>query len=166
MNPAATAYVGVGSNLSDPAAQVRAGIAALANVAQTRVLRVSRLYRCAPWGVADQPEFVNAAVRIETRLDAAALMQALLGIERACGRERVADRRWGPRVIDLDLLLYDDQEIEEPGLRVPHPHLHERAFVLLPLADVAPDLVVPGRGAIAGLIAEVDASTCRVIESA
>lgn len=166
MNPGAIAYVGVGSNLSDPAAQVRAGIGALGQVAQTRVSRVSRLYRCAPWGVAEQPEFVNAVAAIETRLEPLALMQALLGIERACGRERIAGRRWGPRLIDLDLLLYADREIDAPGLRVPHPHLHERAFVLLPLADVAPDLVVPCRGTLAALIAAVDASTCRVIESA
>lgn len=165
MNSAAVAYVGIGSNLGDPDAQVRAGIAALDRIAQTRVARISRRYRCVPWGDAEQPEFVNAAAQIETRLDAPALMQALLGIEHAAGRDRVAGRRWGPRLIDLDLLLYGDSEIDQPGLRVPHPHLHERAFVLLPLADIAPGIVVPGRGALADLIAMVDASTCRVIES-
>jgi len=158
-----TACIGLGSNLDDPRHQVERGLQAIAALPHTRLLRRSRLYASAPWGVADQPEFVNAAAAIETRLTPGDLMQALLGIEQAFGRTRGA-QRWGPRILDLDLLLYDDAVIDEPGLRVPHPHLHERAFVLLPLADVAPRLPVPGQGVVAELLSRIDASGCRVLD--
>jgi 2-amino-4-hydroxy-6-hydroxymethyldihydropteridine diphosphokinase len=97
---------------------------------------------------------------LQTRLDARDLLDALLGIERRFGRDREQGERWGPRTLDLDLLLYGDAAIDEPGLRVPHPHLHERAFALLPLAEIAPDLPVPGRGPVAGLLAVVDVDGC------
>jgi 2-amino-4-hydroxy-6-hydroxymethyldihydropteridine diphosphokinase len=156
--------VGLGSNLAGPRSQVEHGLDALARLPQTDVLRQSHLYRSAPWGVRDQPEFVNAVAGIETALSPRDLMQSLLAIERASGRERSGDR-WGPRILDLDLLLYADRIIDEPGLHVPHPHLHERAFVLLPMAEIAPDLQIPGRGSISQLAARVDASACQRLES-
>jgi 2-amino-4-hydroxy-6-hydroxymethyldihydropteridine diphosphokinase len=157
------AYIGLGSNLDVPRSQVERGLQAIDVLPQSRLLRRSRLYACAPWGVVDQPEFVNGVAAIETQLSPRALMQALLGVEESFGRRRGAER-WGPRILDLDLLLFDAAIIDEPGLRVPHPHLHERAFVLLPLADVAPRLQVPGQGAVADLLSCVDASTCRVLD--
>jgi 2-amino-4-hydroxy-6-hydroxymethyldihydropteridine diphosphokinase len=157
-------YIGLGSNLADPHAQVEAGIHALAKLPKTRLVTRSRLYRSAPWRRADQPDFVNAAAVVETDLSPRELLDHLLEIERAAGRERDGTR-WGPRVLDLDILLFGDRHIDEPGLHVPHPHLHERAFVLVPLAEIAPGMVIPGYGRIAGLLAGVDVSTCeRVAE--
>lgn len=158
------AYIGLGSNLAEPRAQVERALAALAALPDSRLLRRSPLYASAPWGVVDQPEFVNAVAAIETHLPAPALLQALLTIERAFGRERNGIR-WGPRILDLDLLMYGDAAIHEPGLRVPHPHLHERAFVLLPLRDIAPSLVVRGHGAVADLAGTIDATACRRVAS-
>jgi 2-amino-4-hydroxy-6-hydroxymethyldihydropteridine diphosphokinase len=157
-------YIGLGSNLADPAAQVAAGVRALARLPKTRLVAHSRLYRSAPWGRADQPEFVNAVIQLETALEPRELLDHLLGIERGAGRERDGTR-WGPRILDLDILAYAQRRVAEPGLQVPHPHLHERAFVLVPLAEIAPDLHIPGRGRVADLLAGVDASTCeRVAE--
>jgi len=158
-------YVGLGSNLADPRAQVERASRALAALPQTRLVQRSRLYRSAPWGRADQPEFVNAVVALQTELTPRELLEALLKIERAAGRARDATR-WGPRVLDLDILLFGDRLIDEPGLHVPHPHLHERAFVLLPLAEIAPDLIVPGHGRVDDLARRIDASTCRPLEIA
>jgi len=158
-------YIGLGSNLADPRAQVEHALSALADLPQTRLLRRSRLYRSAPWGRADQPEFVNAVAGLQTELTPRELLDALLAIERKAGRERNATR-WGPRVLDLDILVYGDQSIDEPGLHVPHPHLHERAFVLLPLAEIAPDLAVPGRGRVAQLMRHIDPAGCRPLEIA
>lgn len=160
-----TAYIGLGSNLADPRAQVERALERLARLPRSRVLRSSRLYRSAPWGMLDQPEFVNAAAAIETVLSPSALMQALLAIERDAGRDRNG-ARWGPRILDLDLLLHGALTLAEPGLQLPHPHLHERAFVLLPLAEIAPDLDVPGRGPISALLSRVDTAGCQVIDTA
>lgn len=158
------AYIGLGSNLADPERQVELGLRALARLPQSRLLRRSRAYRSAPWGRIDQPEFVNAVAAIETGLAPRGLLDALLSIERQAGRERDTTR-WGPRVLDLDVLLYGDRAFDEPGLHVPHPHLHERAFVLMPLAEVAPDLLVPGRGAVAALLRKVETAGCRPVDS-
>ncbi|MHB8679925.1 MAG: 2-amino-4-hydroxy-6-hydroxymethyldihydropteridine diphosphokinase [Rudaea sp.] len=152
-------YIGLGSNLADPPAQIEAGLRALAYLPRTRVAARSHLYRSMPWGRADQPEFVNAVARLETGLEPCDLLGQLLAIERRAGREREG-ARWGPRVLDLDILLYGDRRVAEPGLRVPHPHLHERAFVLVPLAEIAPDLDIPGHGRIADLLARIGASAC------
>ena len=143
------AYVGVGSNLGDREATIRAAIAALPGV-----VAVSTLRETDPVGVVDQPRFLNGAVRLETDLSARQLLDALLAIERELGRER--RERWGPRTIDLDLLLYGDTTVDEPGLTVPHPRLHERRFVLEPLAELDPALVIPGRGRVSDLLAELD----------
>lgn len=158
-------YIGLGSNLADPGAQVERASRALADLPKTRLVQRSRLYRSAPWGRADQPEFVNAVVALQTELTPRELLEALLAVERAAGRARDATR-WGPRVLDLDILVFGDRLIDEPGLHVPHPHLHERAFVLLPLAEIAPHLIVLGHGRVDDLARRIDASTCRPLEIA
>jgi len=158
-------YIGLGSNLADPLLQVERALSALGDVPETRLLRRSRLYRSAPWGRPDQPEFVNAVAGLHTELTPRELLDAVLVIERSAGRERGATR-WGPRVLDLDILVYGDQIIDEPGLHVPHPHLHERAFVLLPLAEIAPDLVVPRLGRVGELARRIDTTTCAPLEIA
>ena len=140
------AFVGLGGNLGDPAATLGTALQALDEVQGTRLLRASRLYRTPAWGVEQQPDFINAVAMLETSLGAQALLESLFVIERRHGRVREAEQRWGPRTLDLDLLLYGDAVIDEPGLRVPHPHLHERAFALLPLLEIAADVEIPGRG--------------------
>jgi len=156
------AYIGIGSNLDDPEKQVRAAIDALHWLPRSRFTGASRLYRSAPWGRPDQPAFVNAAVVVSTQLSARELLDELLAIERAQGRVRDGER-WGPRVLDLDVLVYGDVRIDESGLRIPHPHLAERAFVLLPLADLDPDLEIPGLGPIRALLGRVDATGCTLL---
>lgn len=146
MNALRRAFVGLGSNLGDAQASVLTALAQLGQLPQTRLLRASRLYRTAAWGVREQPDFINAVAMLDTALDARALLDQLLRLERDQGRERSGQARWGPRTLDLDLLLYADASIDAPGLRVPHPHLHERAFALLPLLEIAPEAVIPGVG--------------------
>jgi 2-amino-4-hydroxy-6-hydroxymethyldihydropteridine diphosphokinase len=138
------AYIALGANLGDPASTIRAAFGALANLPDSKVLRCSSLYRTAPVGIIDQPEFINAVALLETTLMPQALLRELLDIERRFGRQRA--EKYGPRTLDLDLLLYDDQFLDLPELTLPHPRLHLRAFVLLPLAELAPDLRLPGRG--------------------
>ncbi|HVQ33745.1 MAG TPA: 2-amino-4-hydroxy-6-hydroxymethyldihydropteridine diphosphokinase [Lysobacter sp.] len=149
------ACIGLGANLGDAVAAVQGALRALDALPHTRVLQASRLYRTPAWGKTDQPAFVNAAAVLETRLDARALLDAMLGIERDFGRDRATDGsdRWGARTLDLDLLLYGDAVIDEPGLRVPHPHLHQRAFALVPLVEIAPDIVIPGHGRASEIVA-------------
>ena len=147
------AYVGVGANLGDRARTIRAALEALPGV-----VAISELRETEPVGVVDQPPFLNGAAALETDLSARGLLDVLLEVERGLGRERGEpnQRRWGPRTIDLDLLLYGDVTIDEPGLAVPHPRLHERSFVLEPLHELCPELVVPGRGHVAELLAKLD----------
>jgi 2-amino-4-hydroxy-6-hydroxymethyldihydropteridine diphosphokinase len=140
------AFVGLGGNIGDVAEAFASAAAQIDDLPGTQLLRVSRRYRTPAWGMAAQPDFLNAVAMLETRLPARELLDALLGIERAHGRERATETRWGPRTLDLDLLLYGGATIDEPGLRVPHPHLHERAFVLKPLLDIAPGISIPGQG--------------------
>jgi 2-amino-4-hydroxy-6-hydroxymethyldihydropteridine diphosphokinase len=128
------AYVGVGSNLGDPEANVRDAIAALGELGA--VERTSSLYRTKAWGKTDQPDFVNAVALLETGLNPRSLLIALKAIEAELGR--VPSERWGPRAIDLDILTFDDLQIEEEGLAIPHPSMNERAFVLVPLAEIDP----------------------------
>jgi 2-amino-4-hydroxy-6-hydroxymethyldihydropteridine diphosphokinase len=149
------AYVALGSNLGDPAANVRAGFEALAMMRDTRLAAISSLYRNPPVGYADQPDFVNAVAKIETGLEPRALLDALLAIERRFGRVR--DFPNAPRTLDLDIVLYASDTVDEPGLTIPHPRMHERAFVVVPLAEIAPDLVVPGHGSVSGLVRQVGA---------
>lgn len=157
-----TACVALGGNLDDPRTQVERGFAALAALPHTTLSARSRLYRTPPWGVVDQPDFINAAARLDTSLSPRELLDALHAVEVRAGRVRAI--RNGPRILDLDLLLYGGRIIDEPGLVVPHPRLHERAFVLLPLADVAPELDVPGHGRVHELLAHIDATGCVGIE--
>ena len=140
------AYVGVGANLGDREATIRAALDALPGV-----VGVSELRETDPVGVVDQPPFLNGAVALETELGARELLERLLEIERELGRER--RERWGPRTIDLDLLLYGAETIDEPGLTVPHPRLHERRFALEPLLELDPGLEIPGRGRVDDLLA-------------
>jgi 2-amino-4-hydroxy-6-hydroxymethyldihydropteridine diphosphokinase len=160
MSPAVTAAIGLGGNLGDAASTLRDALQALDGLPGTRLLRASPLYRTPAWGDTAQPDFVNAAALVETTLPARALLDALLGIERRFGRRREAGAQWGPRVLDLDLLLYGEAVLDEPGLRVPHPHLHERAFALLPLSRIAPGMDVPGHGRVSALLAGIDAAGC------
>jgi 2-amino-4-hydroxy-6-hydroxymethyldihydropteridine diphosphokinase len=146
----AHAFIGIGANLGDPAAQVRTAIGALAALPGTRLVAASSLYRTAPVGYTAQPDFVNAAVLLDTALAPRALIEALQEVEARAGRSRAF--KDAPRALDLDLLLYDGQRIDEPGLVVPHPRLHERAFALAPLAEIDPDRVIPGRGRAADLL--------------
>ena len=147
----ATVYLGRGANLGDPIAAFRAADRTFSS--QLDTLRLAPFYRTAPVGPADQPDFCNAVTGIATGLEPLALLDALQAIEAAAGRVRT--RRWGPRTLDLDILLYGERRIAEARLTVPHPRLHERAFVLVPLAALAPDAYVSGRGRGAALAAAV-----------
>lgn len=147
------AFVALGANIGDAASTLKSALAALDQLAGVRVLRTSSLYRTAPVGVEDQPDFINAVAEIETPLAPHALLAALLALEDRFGRVR--DRRWGPRTLDLDLLLYDDLALDTPDLVLPHPRLHLRAFVAVPLAEIAPDLAIPGRGSLAAWLPAV-----------
>ena len=148
------AYIALGANLERPEEQVKDGFEALAMLPQTRLARVSSLYRTAPVGFEAQPDFINAVAQIETALEPRALLDALLAIERRHGRVR--DVSNGPRTLDLDIVLYGEVELQEPGLTLPHPRMHERAFVMVPLAEIAPDALVPGRGRAGELVAAFD----------
>lgn len=139
------AAIGMGGNLGDPAASLRAALAALDAAEGVRVTAVSSLWRTPPWGDLDQPPFLNACARLSTDLSARALLELLLATEADLGREREKARRWGPRLVDLDLLWHGDAALDEPGLQVPHPRLAERAFVLVPLAEIAPEKILFGR---------------------
>lgn len=149
----ARAFIALGSNLGDPAQQVAGAVREIDAVAGVRVTARSSLYRTAPVGYLDQPDFVNAVICVETSLPPRRLLDALLAIERVHGRER--DFPNAPRTLDLDILLYGDVTLHEPGLTLPHPRMHERAFVLKPLAEIAPELVLPGRGTVAELARDV-----------
>jgi 2-amino-4-hydroxy-6-hydroxymethyldihydropteridine diphosphokinase len=148
----AVVYIGLGSNLADPRAQVEQGIGELAALDGARLLACSALYASAPVGPPGQPDYVNAVVALESRRSPADLLAALQGIERRHGRRRDG-ARWGPRTLDLDILLYGRLETVVPGLVLPHPQIRHRAFVLVPLADIAPlDLPVPGQGVLGELL--------------
>ena len=144
------AYVGLGSNLDRPAVQIDTAFSMLAEIPETRLVLRSSLYRSAPLGGIEQPDFANAAAGLLTQLDARALLAELQQIERRRGRQRDGSR-WGPRVIDLDLLTFGGQVIDAPGIRVPHPGIAQRNFVLLPLREIAPDLEIPGLGRISAI---------------
>ena len=144
-------YIGVGSNIEDPRAQVQKAVDKLRALSpQFRVIAVSPLYGTKPFGPVAQPDFVNGVVGALTQLDANTLLAHLQGIEAALGRPAKREK-WGPRVIDLDMLIYGREQRQEPGLTLPHPGIVERNFVLYPLADIAPDLDVPGLGRVAEL---------------
>lgn len=150
------AYVGLGSNLADPVAQLRFALGALGRLPRSRLVAVSGFFRNPPMGVLDQPDFVNAVAALLTRLAPRELLAALKAIEIAQGREPGTGRRWGPRIIDLDLLACGSARLDEDGLVLPHPGIAERNFVLFPLLDVAPGLSVPGFGSVRELAVRLD----------
>jgi 2-amino-4-hydroxy-6-hydroxymethyldihydropteridine diphosphokinase len=152
------AFVGLGSNLGDRESTLRAAIGRLRGLRDTEVLHVSTLRNTEPVGFVDQPRFLNGVVELQTALSARMLLGALLELERAFGRDRSTVRPQGPRTLDLDLLLYGNETISEQGLEVPHPRLHGRKFVLEPLAELDPDLEVPGRGSVQLLLAKLDSA--------
>ena len=149
------AYVGLGSNLGDRAATLRAAVGELGAAEGVEVVAVSTLIDTAPVGYLDQPRFLNGVAVLETGLSARALLGVLLEVEGRFGRDRAAVPEQGPRTLDLDLLLYGEAEIDEPGLRIPHPRLHERSFVLGPLSEVSPGLEVPGKGSVEAILARL-----------
>jgi 2-amino-4-hydroxy-6-hydroxymethyldihydropteridine diphosphokinase len=149
------AYVGLGSNMGDRERMLWSAVHMLTFNPEVEVVAVSSIRETDPVGIVDQPPFLNAAVAIDTELEPRALLDLLLSIERELGRTRDGPR-FGPRTIDLDLLLYGDEIVEEPGLTIPHPRLHERRFALEPLAELDPDLAVPEKGPVQALIARVE----------
>lgn len=153
------AYVGLGSDLGEREAQVRAALVALGELPATRLLRASSLYRSEPIGCVGQAEFINAVAELQSALSARALLEALLELEARFGRRRSVVN--APRTLDLDLLLYGDAVIDEPGLTVPHPRMHERRFVLEPLVEIAPHCLIAGRGAARDWLARVQDQVVR-----
>lgn len=151
------ACVALGANIGEPLRQIEAAFAALAALPGSRVVARSSLYRSAPVGYADQPDFINAVAIIETTLTPHALLDAVLAIERAHGRVREFPN--APRTLDLDIVLYGDVVLQEPGLTIPHARMLERAFVMVPLAEIAPDAVVPGQGKVSDLAKRVSAAS-------
>lgn len=145
------AWIGLGANLGRPQRTLEQALMALDALARTRVTAVSPAYWTEPWGVTDQPAFLNAVACLKTEQSPRELLRLMLAIESGLGRQRDGVR-WGPRELDLDLLLFDLQVLDTPDLTLPHPRLHQRAFVLVPLADLAPDLPVPGRGRVSELL--------------
>ena len=149
------AWLGLGSNLQQPEEQVSEALERLRKVEGVELLKVSSFYRTPPWGDENQGDFVNAVAQIETGLDPISLLHVLQSIENEMGRQR-SERRWGPRLIDLDLLLYGDQQYLSDELELPHPRMFERAFVLMPLYELAANMVIPGYGDIENLLQKVD----------
>ncbi|MCU1718786.1 2-amino-4-hydroxy-6-hydroxymethyldihydropteridine diphosphokinase [Pseudomonas sp. 5P_3.1_Bac2] len=146
-------YIGLGSNLASPAQQLRSALAAMAGLPHTQLVAQSSLYASDPLGPPDQPRYVNAVAALDTELTPLALLDALQRIELEQGRVR-KDERWGPRTLDLDILLFADRQIDEPRLQVPHYHMHARAFVLYPLAEIAAELVLPDGRPLSQLLAQ------------
>jgi 2-amino-4-hydroxy-6-hydroxymethyldihydropteridine diphosphokinase len=149
------AYIGLGANLGEREETIRRALELLREAPGVRVARVSSVLETEPVGYLDQPRFVNAAAALETSLRPRELLELLLRIERELGRTRTGPR-FGPRTIDLDVLLYGDEVVDEPGLSIPHPRLHERRFALEPLAELDRELVVPGQGSVTALLSELD----------
>jgi 2-amino-4-hydroxy-6-hydroxymethyldihydropteridine diphosphokinase len=151
----ARAYVGLGANLGPKEVTILRAVDLLGATSGIDVLELSRLRETDPVGVTEQPQFLNGAVALETTLTPRQLLEVLLSIERELGRVREGER-WGPRTIDLDLLVYGDETVDEPGLRIPHPRLHERRFALEPLAELEPELEVPGLGKVSDALSRLD----------
>jgi 2-amino-4-hydroxy-6-hydroxymethyldihydropteridine diphosphokinase len=152
------AFIALGGNVGDVENTLIEALFEIDGLPQTSVRSQSGFYRTRAWGRTDQPDFVNAVAELSTWLAPRILLDKLLEIEERHGRVRSDGEKWGPRELDLDLLVYGDESLDEPGLHLPHPRLHERAFVLVPLAEIAPLLLIPGRGSVTDLLAVVDAS--------
>ena len=151
------AWLGLGSNLQEPAEQLKEALKRLASTERIEILRTSSFYRTPPWGEKQQDDFINAVAEIETSLEPFPIMHVLQSIENSMGRQRDG-RRWGPRLIDLDLLLYGAQRLQSDELELPHPRMHERAFVLMPMCELDDTLDIPARGGIKKLLEQVDCS--------
>jgi 2-amino-4-hydroxy-6-hydroxymethyldihydropteridine diphosphokinase len=162
--PPIRAFVGLGGNIGDVETTLTEALWAIDSLPQTSIRSQSRFYRSPPWGMTDQPDFINAVVELQTRLAPRVLLNYLLDIELRFGRERSEGEKWGPRELDLDLLMFGEEKINEPGMHLPHPHMHERAFVLLPLAEIAPRLEIPQLGKVGDLLTAVDATGIEAIE--
>ncbi len=157
------ALIALGGNVGDVRATFRKAISSICGMTQAALLARSSDYATPPWGEVNQDRFINACIAIDTRLDPNALLFTLHKIEKRLGRDRASEQRWGPRPIDLDLLAYDDAKINQPGLTLPHPRLFERAFVLVPLAEIAPDRKIAGR-LVRDAVKEVDAAGIERLE--
>ena len=162
--PAAIAFIGLGSNLADPLVQVRQALMELESIPGTWVTARSSLYRTSPVGFLEQADFINAVASLRTTLKPQALLAALLAIENRHGRKRTM--RNAPRTLDLDLLLYGEEIVDQDGLTLPHPRLHERAFVLAPFVEIAPEVTVPGQGRVRDLLARVDCNGVSRLDAA
>lgn len=158
------AWLGLGSNQQQPVRQISLAIAGLADSDDIEVLKISSLYSSPPWGDVNQDDFVNAVAQVETPLKPLELLHQIQNIENQMGRERSA-RRWGPRCIDIDILLYGDQTIKLDELEIPHPRMHERCFVLLPLSELEPDLEIPARGTVAESLEGVECAGIQRLEN-
>lgn len=157
------AYIGIGSNLDDPVSQVQSAVDALARLADTRLMACSGLYRNPPMGAIEQPDYINAVAAVITRTGAHDFLRALHRLEMAQGRDRRNEQRWGPRRLDLDLLVYGSRRVDEEALQIPHPGISGRNFVLFPLLELAPQLTIPGQGCVRMLAASVDRSSLEMI---
>ena len=147
-------YIGLGSNLNDPQSQLKKAIISLEMVPSTTVVRTSSFYKSKPVGPQDQPDYINAVVELDTELSAQVLMDYLQGIENKQGRVR--KQKWGPRTLDLDILLFSEEIIQDDRLVIPHVEMHKRGFVLLPLAEISPDCMIPGIGAVSSLLRQIN----------
>jgi len=151
-------WLGLGSNLQQPVAQLLQALKRLSDTTGLEILRTSSFYRTPPWGDEQQDDFINAVVQIETSLEPIPLLHVLQSIENVMGRQRSGGRRWGPRLIDIDLLLYGKQQFQSAELEIPHPRMFERAFVLKPLSELDVNLEIPGHGLVGGLLQDLDCS--------
>lgn len=158
------AFVGLGGNVGDVENTMMEALMAIDGLPQTSIRAQSSLYRSPPWGRTDQDDFINAVIELRTRLAARVLLDYLLEIETRFGRIRDGNDKWGPRTLDLDLLVFGDESLNLPGMHVPHPRMHERAFVLVPLAEIAAGLEIPGQGLVRDLLSAIDSSGIEAIE--
>lgn len=164
ISPPIRAYVGLGGNIGDVETTLAEAMWSIDSLPQTSIRAQSRFYRTPPWGRTDQASFINAVVELQTRLAPRVLLNFLLDVETRFGRQRSEGEKWGPRELDLDLLTYGEELIDEPGMHLPHPRLHERAFVLVPLAEIASTMEIPGLGRVADLLAGIGTDGIEVIE--
>lgn len=155
------AYIGLGSNLDEPIQQLSTALQELNQLANCQLIAQSSLYSSKPVGPQDQPDFVNAVAKLKTNLEPLALLDELQALEQS--HRRIRERHWGPRTLDLDLLLYDDDFITHPRLKVPHLHMHERGFVLLPLSEIDPNIELPGKGLVTLILRDIPTDDLQVL---
>jgi 2-amino-4-hydroxy-6-hydroxymethyldihydropteridine diphosphokinase len=164
MNDAQRVFIGLGGNIGEVSATINLALVAIDEMPQTTVRYCSRHYRTPAWGNLEQPDFINAVAECHTHLAPDILLEKLLALEKRFGRERSETLRWQPRQLDLDILLYGDQQIDSVGLTIPHPHMHERGFVLVPLAELAPQLQIPGVGMLQACLKKLDVTAIQALD--